>query len=529
MQELFRVGCFGSFERVENFRKLAMLGAMGTTLGPFTLDHERRQLMRDGRTLALGQRGYVLFETLAEAGGAAVSKDTLMERAWPGLVVEESNLSVQISALRRALGADGDSIVITVPRIGYRLVVRPPSSETLRGPPLIAVLPVLNQGSGDEENDFSDGTVDDVITALSRFKTFAVLSRSASFALRDRGSNAATAARELGVRYILEVGVRRRADRLRVTAQLLSADVGAALFAESYDGSASEVFAFQDRITQAVVGVIEPAIRTAEIERVRRKPPESLDAYDLFLKALPMVYAPTPQRHEEALALLQKSAELDPSFGLPLAYAAWIYEKRISARLPSLGNSDHDNCIALAHAALKVGRSDPIVRAICSFVLYRLERNAAMLEGLREAVRENPNNVVILNLSGIGHQMSGDADEALRCRRRAYELSPSAPDAYVSLHGMGAAEMMRGNLETAVQWCLRSLATFNEWPFTYMTLATCYERLGRMDDARAMVRRLRELNPTLTLTALEEGVDRCDDAYGLAVIPSLRAAGLPER
>jgi TolB-like protein/Flp pilus assembly protein TadD len=506
-----------------------MLGAMGTTFGPFTLDHERRQLMRGGRTLPLGQRGYVLLETLVEARGEAVSKDTLMERAWPGLVVEESNLSVQISALRRALGADGDSIIITVPRIGYRLVVRSQPSETLSGPPLIAVIPVANHGAAAEGDDFVEGTVDDVITALSRFKTFAVLSRSASFALRDRSANTVTAACELGVRYVLEMGVRRRAARLRVTAQLLDAESGKTLWAENYDGSASEVFAFQDRITETVAGLVEPTIRMAEIERVRRKPAESLDAYELFLKALPIVYAPTSQRHEEALALLQKSAELDPSFGLASAYAAWIYEKRISARLPSLGNSDRDNCIALAHAALKVGHSDPLLRAICSFVLYRVERNAAMLEGLREAVRENPNNVVILNLSGIGHQMSGDADEALRCRRRAYELSPGAPDAYVSLHGMGAAELMRGNLKTAVQWCLMSLATFNEWPFTYMTLATCYDRLGQMDAARAMVRRLRELNPTLTLAALEEGVDRCDDAYGLAVIPSLRAAGLPER
>lgn len=244
-----------------------MLGAMGTTLGPFTLDHERRQLMRGGRTLPLGQRGYVLFETLVEARGEAVSKDTLMERAWPGLVVEESNLSVQISALRRALGADGDSIIITVPRIGYRLVVRPQPSETLSGPPLIAVISVANHGAAVEGDDFVEGTVDDVITALSRFKTFAVLSRSASLALRDRSANPVTAACELGVRYVLEMGVRRRAARLRVTAQLLGAESGKTLWAENYDGSASEVFAFQDRITETVAGLVEPTIRMAEIER----------------------------------------------------------------------------------------------------------------------------------------------------------------------------------------------------------------------------------------------------------------------
>jgi TolB-like protein/Flp pilus assembly protein TadD len=506
-----------------------MLVTMRTSSGPFTLDHERRQLMRDGRTLPIGGRGYILFETLAEANGKAVNKDRLMERAWPGQIVEESNLSVQISALRRALGDDGDSFIITVPRVGYRLVVRAAAPELLRGPPLVAVLPIINHDNSATSSAFADGMMDDLITALSRFTTFAVLSRSASFALRDQGSDALASARELGIRYALEGSVRREANQLRVTARLLDAESGTPLWAEKYDGDVAEVFSFQDRITEAVVGLIEPTMRIAEIERVRRKPPESLDAYELYLKALPLVYAPSPQGHEEALALLQKSVELDPGFGLPAAYAAWVYEKRISSRLPSLGNSDRDNCIALAHAALRADRDDPLVRAICSFVLYRVERNAAMIEGLREAVRANPNNVVILNLSGIGHQMIGDADEALRCRTRAYELSPNAPDSYVSLHGMGAAEMMRGNLEAAVQWCLKSLATFNEWPFTYMTLATCYERLGRIDEAEAMVQRLRELNPTLTLSVLEEGVDRCDDAYGLAVIPSLRVAGLPER
>jgi TolB-like protein/Flp pilus assembly protein TadD len=501
---------------------------MRATSGPFTLDHDRRQLTRDGRTLPIGQRGFVLFAALVEAKGEAVSKDKLMECAWPGLIVEESNLSVQISALRRALGDDGDSFIITVPRVGYRLVARA-APVLLRGPPLIAVLPVTNHDSGAESTSFADGMVDDLIVALSRFRTFGVLSRSASFALRDRGSDALAAARELGIRYALEGSVTREANRLRVTAKLLDAETGTPLWAEKYDGDVTEVFTFQDRITEAVVGLVEPKIRVAEIERVRRKPPESLDAYEYYLKALPLIYAPSPQGHEQALALLEKSVELDPGFGLAAAYAAWVYEKRISSRLPSLGNSDRDNCIALAYAALKANSDDPLLRAICSFVLYRVERNVAMLEGLREAVRANPNSVVILNLCGIGYQMSGDADEALRFRTRAYELGPSAPDAYVSLHGMGAAEMMRGNLETAVQWCLRSLATFNEWPFTYMTLATCYERLGRREDAKAMVQRLRELNPTLTLSALEEGVDRCDDAYGVAVIPSLRAAGLPER
>jgi tetratricopeptide (TPR) repeat protein len=310
---------------------------------------------------------------------------------------------------------------------------------------------------------------------------------------------------------------------------LLAVSDGTQLWADKYEGAAADIFAFQDCITESVVGLIEPTIRKAEIERARRKPAASLDAYDLYLKALPLFYAPQPEMHVEALVLLDRAAALDPGFALAPAYAAWLYEKRISARLPSLGNSDHENCVALARAALKAEPGDPLVRAICGFVLYRVGRDASMVQAVRDAVEENPNSVVILNLGGIVHQLSGDADEAYRCRARAYELGRTAPDAYVSLHGMGAAEMMRGNYEAGIGWCQKSLATFNDWSFTHITLAACYEKLGQIDKAIAMVRRLRELNPTLTLAVLEEGVDRCDDAYGIAVIPSLRHAGLPER
>lgn len=501
-----------------------------TAFGPFVLDRQRRRLMRDGHDVAVGHRGYTLVETLLDAGGEPVSKEALMERVWPETIIEEGSLTVQVSALRRQLGDGAQAMIITVPRVGYRLVAPHQEPRVVRdGPPLIAVLPFANHGSGPEDVYFADGVVDDIVTALSRFKSFAVLSRSASYALHDGGADVLAAAAKQGIRYALEGSVRRAGDRLRVTAQLLVVSDGTQLWADQYEGAATDIFAFQDRITMSVVGLIEPTIRKAEIERARRKPVASLDAYDLYLKALPLFYAPQPEMHINALALLDRAAAVDPGFALAAAYAAWLYEKRISARLPSVGNSDHENCVARARAALEADPDDPLVRAICGFVLYRVSRDQSMLHAVRQALEENPNSVVILNLGGIVHQMSGDADEAYRCRARAYELGRIAPDAYVSLHGMGAAEMMRGNYETAIDWCQKSLATFNEWSFTYITLAACYEKLGQMAKANVMVRRLRELNPSLTLAVLEEGVDRCDDAYGLEVIPSLRRAGLPER
>jgi tetratricopeptide (TPR) repeat protein len=210
---------------------------------------------------------------------------------------------------------------------------------------------------------------------------------------------------------------------------------------------------------------------------------------------------------------------------MPRAYAAWVHEKRISLRLPSITPADHDTCVRLAHQALQLGGDDPLIRAIASMVLYRTTNDAAAVHGLAQAVEDNPHNVVILNLAGITHLLKGNADEAYRCRARAYALSPGAPDAYQSLHGMGAAELLRGNYDAAIDWCLKSLAVYSDWIFPHYTLTACYVLLGRLDEARATVRRIRDLNPALTLASFRDGIDPCDDAYGDMVIPMLGPDG----
>jgi len=505
---------------------------MGTTtsFGPFVLDRERRQLRRNGEAVPLTHRGYILLETLLDAGGEPVSKETLMQRAWPGTVVEEGNLTVQISTLRRQLGEGADAMILTVPRIGYRMVMPPASTKPeASGPPLIAVLPFANHGSAAEDGYFADGVVDDIITALSRFKTFAVISRGASFALRDKGADARAAAAEFGVRYALEGSIRRSGDRLRLTAQLINASPPAQLWAERYDGSVADIFAFQDRITESVVGVVEPTIRRAEVERARRKPAASLDAYDLFLRAVSHVQEPGIERHQEAIDLLRRVSELDPGFALAPAHAAWIYEKRISLRAPPIGNNDEAESIALAREALRLGEADPLVRAICGWVLYRVAGDYSGVEALRRAVAENPNNVTILMLAnaGIGLLERG-SDEAFAYAARAYELSPGAPEAYQALSSMGGTELERGNYKAAIEWSLKSLATFNDWLYTYITLAAAYASLDQMDEARAALKRVRELSPQLTIRVITDG-RAVKDAFADAVIPGLRKAGLPER
>jgi TolB-like protein len=496
--------------------------------GPFVLDRARRQVTRNGEPVPVGHRGYVLLETLLDAGGEPVSKRMLMDRAWPDTAIEEGNLTVQISALRRQLGEGSDAIIVTVPRIGYRLVAPAPARKAdLGGPPLIAVMRFSNHGSAADDGYFADGVVDDIITALSRFKNFAVLSRGASFALRDRGADSRVAASELGVRYALEGSIRRMGERLRVTAQLLDAASGAQLWAERYDGTTADVFSFQDKITESVVGRIEPTIRGAEIERARRKPAQNLDAYDVFLRALPIYYDAGIDRHPEAIALLRQAMELDPSFALPPAYAAGIYEKRISLRAPPLGNNDGPLAIDLARKALTLGGDDPLVRAMCAWVLFRVDGDLSAIEAARRAVADNPNHVTVLQHAAAVVGMHGDADEAFRYEARAYELSPGGPEAYDSLCGMASSELVMGNNEAAIYWALKTLSTFNEYLYVYITLVAAYANLDRMDEARAMLRKVREISPHLTLKLIEDGVGE-EDTFSAATLPGLRKAGLPE-
>ena len=233
------------------------MGDRQSTFGPFALDRERQALLRDGEAVPIGHRGYLILEALLDANGGTVSKSALLERAWPGLVVEEANLTVQIGALRKAMGADGETLIVTVPRIGYRLVRPAPPPAAMPPAPAaatIAVMPFANM-SGDAEQDyFADGMVDEIITALSRFKTFAVISRTSSFVFKGKVVDIRAAAKELGVRYVLEGSVRRSGPRLRVTAQLVDAETGAHLWAEKFEGATEDIFDFQDPLPKASSG-----------------------------------------------------------------------------------------------------------------------------------------------------------------------------------------------------------------------------------------------------------------------------------
>ncbi len=218
--------------------------------------------------------------------------------------------------------------------------IAPNAPPRLPDKPSIAVLPFTNMSGDPEQEYFVDGMVEDIITALSRFNQLFVIARNSTFTYKGRAVDVRQVARELGVRYVLEGGVRKSGSRLRITGQLIDATTGAHLWADRFDGGVEDVFDLQDRITGSVVGAIEPTLRKAEIERARRKPVENLDAYDLYLRALPHVYSMRPDENLRGLDLLNKAIELEPAFAPALAHAAWSLEQRITRGWSPAGVDD---------------------------------------------------------------------------------------------------------------------------------------------------------------------------------------------
>lgn len=305
--------------------------------GPFRIDTSTETLFRGAEPLPIGRRAVALLRALIERPGMPVAKDALIEAAWPGLAVEESNLTVQIATLRRALGEEpgGDRWIETLPRRGYRFVGPLAISENANAPlgplpltppdkPSVAVVPFANRTDDPEQEYFSDGIAEDIITILSRSRSLFVIARNSSFAFRGGAVDVKHIAGELGVRYVLEGSVRRDGNRVRVTAQLVDAGTGNHLWAERYDRELTDIFAVQDEIAEAVAIAIEPTV--AEMERLRaiRRPPESLGAWEAYQRGRWHMAQVSAVESEKARHFFQRAIEIDPTFAAAHAQLAFV-------------------------------------------------------------------------------------------------------------------------------------------------------------------------------------------------------------
>lgn len=502
--------------------------------GPFTLNRTSGALARGGQTIPLGPRSAALLMALIDASGAVVSKAELMERVWPGTVVEDGNLTVQIAALRKALGQRSDNTdwIVTVARVGYRLWTEDAAPPREAGSPLpsLAVLPFENISADPNQSYFADGIVEDLITALSRFKTFAVISRNSSFVYKGRPVDVRDVGRDLGVRYVLEGSIRRSEARLRVTAQLVDAVTAAHLWAQNYDGALDDVFAMQDRIVESVVSIVEPMVKRAEIERNRSKPAASLSAYDLYLEALALVLDTSPGATIHAIDLIERSLALDPAFPPAIALAAIAHAGAYDRQVPGVTEETRLKGIEYSRAALAVAGGDANTRVTGGLgVIMMAGEYESGLAAIRQATLENPNSVNVLGYAGVGALWAGEIEEAERYLLRAVSLNPNDYVSHWSLTRLAHIRILQGRFEEALEWASRAYAVSPTNQVNHTMLVTANSFLGRRDVAARWIQELLQASPEITFAALRRGHRMFRDQRQIEVIiEGLRLGGMPD-
>jgi TolB-like protein/tetratricopeptide (TPR) repeat protein len=510
------------------------------SFGRFRLHLGRRELSRDGKPVQLRGRALDILCVLASAKGDVVTKDELMARVWAGVVVEDNAIQVHVSALRKAIdeGKSGQTYVVTVPGRGYRLIGLPAQDQSVTGAgeirsslplpdrPSIAVLPFLNMSGDPEQEYFADGVVEDIITGLSRIKWLFVIARNSSFIYKGNAVGVTQIGRELGVRYVLEGGIRKSGNRLRVTTQLVEAETGAHLWADRYDRMLDDIFAVQDEITVSVIGAIEPSLRKAEIERIKRKRPDNLDAYDLVLRALPFLYSAMPEGVATAIPLLDRALELEPEYARAQADLAWCLHHRFSRG--EHREDDRAAAIRYAHAAVANGGDDATTLAIAAFVISLDEHdNTTALRIFDRALALSNSNIFALGCSAVTLAWMGKAELAIERAQRSLRLSPFDP-LNVRPHDALAIAYFHIKRYDEAEDAARSAIEFNPgFSVPHALLAAALSRLGRVDDAKAAGQRVLALQPTFTIRKFLATVGLVPEVYA-SFAEAWRAAGLPQ-
>ena len=467
------------------------------------------------------------LEALAEPGGICISNHVFIHlRGILDLSYEDlgpqviKNIAEPIRAYALRSGEPS------------RPAAAPPSHGATRavlGPASIAVLPFANLSADPGQEYFADGMVEDIITALSRFKWLTVIARASTFAYKGRAVDIRQFARDLGVRYVLEGSVQKAGDRARLTGQLIDAETGAHLWADRFEGELEDVFDLQDQITERVVSSLEPQIRRAEIERARRKRPESLDAYDLFLRAIPKAYAMRPEENTEALELLEQAMRIDPEYVPAAAFAAWCREQRLTRGWPNAQPEDAVEAVRLARIALAHDTDDANVISIAGFVLLMVGRDYdAGLAVLGRAVELNPNNAFALMNAGWANVFAGDLDLALAHLERARSLSSRDPAAFFIITGLAMIHLLGGYFDQAAELAAASAAIYESWDATHFVLAMALAGAGRMEEAATSVARLASLAPGVWLAQYPGRLPIRDPERRAFLEHWARAAGIQE-
>jgi adenylate cyclase len=486
-----------------------MDGAQSFEFADFRFSGRSKELSRNGVTVPLGSRALDILACLLRHAGETIGKDALMSAVWPDRVVEEHNLAVHLSNLRRALGegTTGARFIHTDPGRGYRFVVpvqrvadrvvpeqearpalpSPVRATPAREKPSIAALPFDNMSADAAQNYFADGMVEDIITELSRSRSLFVVARNSSFTYRGKSVDIRQVAAELGVRYVLEGSVRHSASRVRVNAQLIDAETGGHIWAERYDRDISDMFAVQDDITHSVAMAIEPAVHDAEQVHANRVLPENLGTWEAFHRGMWFLEQVDPVSNTQARELFERAIELDPRFAPPHAWLVqtWLNERHIffnhgTGNVAELARREGQRAVAL-------DPSDAAGYAALAWATYMSGDPAGGAVLARQALTFNPNHIdahraLAQNLVWLD-RLEESRDVLVSCLR----LCPRGSRNWLTLHQLTAIYYLNQDYEAAAAAGLRvldarPLAVPHRW------LIAALGQLGRLAEAREVMR-----------------------------------------
>src|SRR5713226_1907139 len=519
--------------------------------GDCEIDLERRELWRAKRAVHVEPQVFDLLVYLVQNRDRVVSKDDLIASVWGGRIVSESTLTSRINAARNAVGDSGrkQQLIRTIPRKGLRFIgavqtqvddntpnqaTDPPPDEIrdvsrpallLPDRPAIAVLPFVNMSGDPEQEYFSDGITEDIITALSKLRWFFVMARNSSFIYKGKAVHMRQVADELGVGYVIEGSVRRGGDRVRITAQLNDVATGSHLWAERYDRGLADVFAVQDEITEAIVAAIEPQLYAAENFRAQRKPPDSMDAWDLVMRALSHYWRVTRQDNVVAQALLEKAIAIDPTYGQALGVLAASHT--FSAHM---GLADMATTVPIAKraalAAIRADSEDPWAHHAlgCVFLFTRCFEDS--LAEFELALRLNSNFSLAQGYYGLALAYCGRWEEADVAARRALRLSPRDPFSAIYCGIAAYAQFVGRNYDEAMRLSREGIRQRADFVGAHRVLTAAAGMAGQAQVATAALQELRRVQPNISLAWIANQMPIRQDADREHYLEAFRRAGL---
>ena len=531
----------------------------------YTLDIARNSLRAADREVPLRRKSFALLRFFVENPDRLVTKEELLKAIWPNVIVTDEVLTQCVSEVRQAIGDSSQTIILTVPRRGYRFaapVLRIATSATvpqspyppydagegrvgaasagfdsgarsqtpLLDRPSVAVLPFANLNGDPQQDYFSDGIAEDITTELSRFSELVVIARNSAFQYKGNAVDVRQVGRELGARYVLEGSVRRSADRVRIAVQLIDATTGTHRWAERYDRELHDAFAIQDEVVRAIVTTLAAHVIRAETERTLLKPPTAWEAYEYYLRGAEGYFLHETRRTKgslyEARQLLEQSLAIDPNYARAAAMLSRTH--LISYVLPFDGDylspPALDRAFELAQTAVHLDPRLPQARAeLGNVLLFKRQHDAAILE-FERAFALNPNLIDYRYARAL--VFVGEPARAIEVLEAIIRLDPFAPSA--TFGTMGFANYLLKRYRDAVHWHREHISREPIAQWAYVGLASAYAQLGQLEEARAAAAEVLRINPGFTIESSKRMLVYKDPKDLEHSIDGMRKAGLPE-